>query len=224
MSAPENKPKEEFVLYGQFPGVTGDAVGKASDKYSDWIKLSSFQFGVGMGIGSPGRRRGYRNGSDDEDEPEIDENNFPERECSDASVSEITVTKEFTPSSPFILFQSTAKKVMDVVTLDLVREEEGKSTPVLRYVLKSVYISGFSISYGGRGRGNNKDESSLPNESLSLNFCAMELISFNKDGQTNASTSYHLAATVATLKTGPNLEVADKYKKTKKPKETKQES
>lgn len=57
------------------------------------------QWGVGLGISS-GRWRD----DDDEEEEEKDENTYEDRETTNASVSEVTMSKSVGPESPMILF------------------------------------------------------------------------------------------------------------------------
>jgi len=205
--------KEEILLFAHFDGIKSH--NKLHPKYENWVQLDSFQWGVGMGVSSPGRNR-Y--GNDDEDEEEVDEKVYPERECSDCSVSEVTVTKSLSPESPNLLYQVATKKAMETVLIEMVKRVGDKYTPQMKFILFKVYISGLSISYGG---GRNKDSERV-NESLSLNFAGIEFITF-QDGQSFVSVHYHLAAITATLKTGPNLDIADKYMKEKKKKKEKKE-
>jgi hypothetical protein len=81
--------------------------------------------------------------------------------------------------------------------------------------LNKVYISGFSTSWGERRGGSGKDR---PTESISLNYGGIEFGCFD-EGIPLAATHYHLGASVATLKVGPELKEVDKYKKEKKKKE-----
>jgi type VI secretion system secreted protein Hcp len=127
-----------MAIYMQIPGIKGDAT---QGKHTDWIILNSCQWGVGRGISTP--VGGANN-----------------REASEPSVSEVTVTKDYDSSSVLLFQESTVG--MDAKTpikLDFCRtDQEGE--PYLQIELSDVLISGYSFSSGG----------DRPNESLSLNF------------------------------------------------------
>lgn len=61
---------------------------------------------MGLGISSGGRRRRYNDSDDDEDEEPVDETVYGDREASEPSVSEMTVSKHSTKESPLLLFHS----------------------------------------------------------------------------------------------------------------------
>jgi len=205
----KEEPTTTTAMYAQFPGYSG---GVKTPGYEGWISFSSFQFGAGLGISS-GRRRRYGDDDDDEEEEEVDENSLPERECSEPSVSEITLTKSQDGSSCLMFYNLCARKMHDTITLDLVNIQDGKAKPFLRWVLRATYLSGFSTSWG--------TQKQVPQESLSLNFANMEVVSLTEDGVPIAGVAYHLPSATATFKSGPTLEVVEKHRKVPEKKEKK---
>jgi len=204
----EEKERDTHAMYGRFPGYQGDV---RVPGYDGAIEFLSIQFGAGMGISSPGGRRW--GGDEDEEVPEYGEDDYPERECSDPSISEVTVTKKQNSVSSLLFYNMCAKKNHETVVLDIVEsKEDGKVVPIFRYVLKHVLMSGFSTSWGRKG--------SPSTESLSFNFSAIELITF-VDGVPYAGAGYHMPSNTATYRTGSNLEVAEKFKHKKKDDERK---
>jgi len=201
--------KEIHTLYAHFDGYKGDVRVKG---YEGWIEFNSIQFGAGMGISSPGGRRW--GGDDDEEEvPEYGEDDYPERECSDPSISEVSVTKKQNSVSSLMFYNMCSKKNHETVILDIVEtQDDGRILPIFRYILKHVIFSGFSTSWGRK--------STPPNESLSLNFSAIEVVTF-VDGVPHSAAGYHMPSDTATYKTGSSLEVAEKFKNKKKEDEKK---
>ncbi len=115
------------------------------DGFSTYFEVSSFQFGVGRGIGSA------FGGST--------------REGSIASVSEITFTKVTDKSSIKIFEDSLHGELDRKVEIAFVRTGAG-NTPAAYITIKleGCGISGYSISSGG----------DRPSESISLNFDKIE--------------------------------------------------
>lgn len=124
-------------VFMKYDGVDGESIVEGFEKY---IELNSVQFGVGRGIASA---RGAST-----------------REGSDASVSEITVTKVTDGTSVKLFEEALTGKLNKVVDIKFVRTGAGKPEEYLGFKLEGTGISGFSISSGG----------DRPSESLSLNF------------------------------------------------------
>jgi type VI secretion system secreted protein Hcp len=121
--------------------VKGDVT---EEGHKEWIELSSFQFGVGRGIGSP------TGGAHD-------------RESSAPSVSEITVSKQQDSSTGKILTEALQGEGVTVV-IDFVKTSQGKLEKYMSFKLENTMISGWSMNSGG----------DRPSESLSLNFTKFE--------------------------------------------------
>jgi type VI secretion system secreted protein Hcp len=152
----------------KYGGIQGDVT---ESGHTNWIELSSFQFGVGRGVSS------ITGSSED-------------RESSAPSISEITVTKEFDKASAKLLteaYQGTGDGDAATVQLDFVRTNKGKLDIYSTFTLTNVIISGFSLSSGG----------DRPTESLSLNFTKIEtkMTPMNADGSSGnpVTVTYDLA-------------------------------
>src|SRR4051794_29388924 len=99
-----------------------------TDGFKDYIQLASAQFGSGRGIGSPPGR-----GSN--------------REASEPSLSEITVSKQWDAVSSSKLFEESVGGKMDnLVELHFTTTGGDKPEPYLIVKLKDCGISGYSIS------------------------------------------------------------------------------
>lgn len=129
-----------YMKYGDIDGAV------ETDGLTKWIELHSLQWGVGRGIGSAAR--GSKN-----------------REGSEPSLSEITVTKSYDASS-IKLFQDAVGGVLDSkVTIKLTQTVKDKVDTYLKVELEKCGLSGYSLSTGGDN----------PTESMSLNFTKITL-------------------------------------------------
>jgi type VI secretion system secreted protein Hcp len=126
------------AIYMNWDGVPGDVTTQGFEK---WIELTSFQWGVGRGIGSAMSGQASR-------------------ESSIPSVSEIVVTKRTDGSSPGLWTDSVAGQLNTTVKIAFTTTSQGATTQFLNYELTNTGLSGYSISSGG----------DMPTESLSLNF------------------------------------------------------
>ncbi|KAL0476574.1 ZMYM6, partial [Acrasis kona] len=177
-----------FINFGEVVSDTKDG------QYAGWFAIDSVQWGLGLGISS-GRY------SRKKDKPvTFDEEGFAERQCSEPSISEISITKSHTKESPLLAFHSVTRRPFKKITIDVTTD--GK--PVSRYVLRKVYISGYSTSWG------RKD---TLDESISLNFGSLEYVSFDDSGAHFSSVLYHLDDGSTTLKKGVDLEQVEKVEK-----------
>lgn len=124
-------------IYMKYEGIKGDVT---AEGFAEFIELSSFQWGVGRGIGAPvGASK--------------------DREASAPSVSEITVTKTQDNASTFLLREALwgeGKKV----EIKFIKTDKDKLEPYMEFELEETMVSGYSTSSGG----------DRPTESLSLNF------------------------------------------------------
>jgi type VI secretion system secreted protein Hcp len=126
------------AIYMNWDGVTGDVTTQGFEK---WIELTSFQWGVGRGIGSAMSGQASR-------------------ESSIPSVSEIVVTKRMDSSSPGLWTDSVAGQLNTTVKIAFTTTSQGATTQFLNYELTNTGLSGYSVSSGG----------DMPTESLALNF------------------------------------------------------
>jgi len=119
-------------------GIDGDVTAKGHEK---WIEVSSFQWGVGRGITSPGP-----GGNKD-------------REGSAPSVSEVVVTK-VSDNASVDLIKEALHGEGKTVKIDFCKTDKDQFEPYYQYELSDTLVSSFSMSSGG----------DRPMESLSLNF------------------------------------------------------
>jgi type VI secretion system secreted protein Hcp len=124
-------------IYLKFEGIEGEATATGFEKQ---IAIDSVQFGVGRAVSA-------LTGSG------------TKREASQASVSEITVTKTFDASSTKLLKAATVDREGKKVTITFVTVGTTPQT-YLTYDLSDTIVSGYHISSGGE----------RPVESISLNF------------------------------------------------------
>jgi type VI secretion system secreted protein Hcp len=134
----------------------GDLKGASKIKeHSDWIEVSSLQWGVGRGIGSSARRHG----ADRDKKKDATES---KREVSDPSISEITISKRADSSTVPLFKEAFSKKPLSVKVhiYDLDQQKV-----VYEFGLSETYISGYSFSGSG----------DVLNESISFNFTRMDV-------------------------------------------------
>jgi type VI secretion system secreted protein Hcp len=123
-------------------GIKGDVT---QGDHKDWIALHSFQWGVGRGISSA-------------------VGNLKNREASEPSVSEVTVTKDLDQASPLLCQDDLINKKGVPIVIDFVRTGDKGDDVYLKLTLTNTLISGYSLSSGG----------DKPSESLTLNFTKFE--------------------------------------------------
>lgn len=152
-----------MAIYMDYQDVPGEVT---TEGYSKWIELNSFQFGIGRGVASAGGQS--------------------TRESSQASVSEIVVSKQTDGSSPKLFVESLTGELDNKVTIAMTRTAAGQTQTYMQYVLEGCGISGYSVSSGG----------DRPTESISLNFDKIEfkyfLVGDNLQGQAEG-VGYNLA-------------------------------
>jgi len=156
-----------MAIYLHYEGIEGQAT---HQEHSKWIDIGSVQWGIGRGISTP-------TGS------------TANREASEPSISEITITKTMDNSSPKIFTESATGRKGKTVKIHFVSTGSPGETYV-EYTLTNTLISGYSISSGG----------DRPTESLSLNFTKIEFLykEYGKDNKPTDSPriSYDAAAAV----------------------------
>ena len=123
-------------MFIKFDGIDGEAVDKG---HEDWIELDSMQFGVGRTISQTG-------GGD--------------RETSNPSFSELTLTKEMDKSSPLLFFEAIAGSSLGKATLELTQTGTEGSQTYLKLELEEAIVSSYSTS----------SEGERPAETFALNF------------------------------------------------------
>src|SRR5262249_53839429 len=108
----------------------GDIVGNVTaEGHTEWVDVSSCQWGVGRGIGSPTGRSANR-------------------EASAPSISEVVVTKEMDKSSYRWLEQALQGEGVEC-TIHFCKTDAGKLETYAEYKLSNCLVSGYSVSSGG---------------------------------------------------------------------------
>jgi type VI secretion system secreted protein Hcp len=132
-----------MAIYMQYKGIDGDAT---QSGFKNWIRIDSFQFGVGRPITT-------HTGA------------ALNRDAHEPSISEITVTKQVDKASgPMLQSVCTDKKGQDCKIAFVSQGDPGEQ--YLQYTLTNTLISGLSVHSNGSDR---------PNESVSLNFTKLEI-------------------------------------------------
>ena len=114
-----------MAIYMSLDGIKGSST---DEKFKEMIELNSFQWGAGLGVGSP------RGG---------------DRTTSEPSVSEITVTKNLDKSSELIFKTLLKGDPIAKGKINFVAASKGESVAYAVLELEKIIISGFSQSSGG---------------------------------------------------------------------------
>ena len=141
-------------------GARSDAiVGDSTDRgYENWIKLNSFQMGVGVGL-TPNSSGGFQQ--------------------STPSVSELTVTQAFDGAVPVILGNLLRGRSIGQATLEYVQGSAAGSVTAMQLELDDVIFSGLSLSSGG--------ELPSVSESLNFSGFTQTTWNINNDGTRGAA-------------------------------------
>lgn len=158
-----------MAIYLKYDGIDGEAT---HNDHKKWIDVGSLQFGVGRAIATP-------SGS------------TANREASEPSVSEITVTKQYDASSPHLFVESCTGAAGKTVKIDLVSTGSPGVT-YGQYTLTDTLVSAYSISTGG----------DRPTESISLSFTKIEFKLTPYDNANKAGTPITVSYDLATTKSG----------------------
>lgn len=131
-------------IYMKFGAIAGSVT---AEGYADWIDCGSMQWGVGKGVSSP-------------------VGSTANRECSVASVSEVTLSKMMDKAS-IGLFKNAVAGIDKAVVckIHLVKSDGTQIVPYVQYEMENTLVSGYSISSGG----------DRPSESISLNFTKVQV-------------------------------------------------
>lgn len=130
-------------IYMQYEGVDGSVTAAGHDK---WIELNSVQWGVPLPAPPPAPApAGVATGGP----------------------GSLRIVKRVDKASPLLSKAATSGKVVPAVQVDIPKGSAPGTTPYLRYELKNVMITSYSVS--GQGSGD-----PIPTESISFNFAKME--------------------------------------------------
>lgn len=114
-----------MAIYLKFDSIKGSTT---DDKFPDQIELQSFQWGAGLGVGSP------RGG---------------DRTTSEPSVSEITATKTLDKASEGLFKALLTGDPVGKGVISFAAASKGESVAYATLEIEDVIISGFSLSSGG---------------------------------------------------------------------------
>lgn len=126
-----------MAIYLELDGIKGSST---NENFKDQIELTSFQWGAGLGVGSP------RGG---------------DRSVSEASVSEISGTKQLDKATEGLFRALLKAKPVGKGKISFVVSSDGESVAYSTLELENVIVSGYSVSGSGQD---------ILQESLSLNF------------------------------------------------------
>lgn len=157
-----------MAIYLKLDGCDGSTTTKGFEKQ---MELHSFQWGAGVGVGSP------RGG---------------DRTTSEASVSEISVTKTMDKASENLFKNLLQGNAIAKGEINFTSAVKGTSIAYGTLKLEDVIVSGYSMSSGG---------DSLPTESISLNFKKFDWAFSGRD-DTQASSATHLIYDLSTAVVG----------------------
>lgn len=122
--------------------IKGDSV---VDGHDGWITVDSFQFGVGRAISASGGGK--------------------DRDTSNPSFSEITVTKSTDIASSELFMQAICGKSLGKATFHFIQTSGDQLQNYLIYDLHDAIVSSYSLSSGGE----------RPSESVALNYVKIEM-------------------------------------------------
>ncbi len=158
-----------MAIYVKYEGIDGEAT---HDKHKKWLDVSSIQWGVGRAISTPA-------------------GSTANREASEPSVSEVTITKMMDCSSPKFFTESCVGAVGKKVEIHLVTTGSPGNT-YAEYTLTNALVSAYSMSSGG----------DRPQESISISFTKMEYKFIPYDDKNKAGTPITVSYDISTTKAG----------------------
>lgn len=130
-----------MAIYLKLEGIDGNATHADHQK---WLDVGSLQWGVGRAISTPA-------------------GSSANREASEPSISEVSITKEMDASSPHFMIEACVGDKGKKCEIHLVSTGSPGRT-YATYVLTNTLVSGYSMSSGG----------DRPSETISLNFTKIE--------------------------------------------------
>lgn len=158
-----------MAIYLKYEGIDGEAT---HEEHKKWVDIGSLQFGVGRAISTPA-------------------GSTANREASEPSVSEVTLTKTLDSSSPKFFTEACTGAAGKKVVIDLVSTGSPGVT-YTQYTLYNTLVSGYSVSTGG----------DRPAESLSLSFTKIEFKFVPYDDKHKAGSPITVSYDLSTTKSG----------------------
>lgn len=154
-----------MAIYVKFGSIKGDAT---HQEHKDWVQVDSIQWGVGRAITTP-------TGS------------TKNREASEPSISEVTVTKQMDQSSIYFFEEACVGNKAQDCKIHMVSTGSPGRT-YAEFNLSNTLVSGYSVSSGG----------DVPSESISFSFTKIEhkYNTVDEGGKSKpASASYDMTTT-----------------------------
>ncbi len=155
-----------MAIYVKYEGIPGEAT---HENHKQWLDVGSLQWGMGRAISTP-------SGS------------TANREASEPSVSEVSITKQMDAASPLFFTEACTGAIGKKVEIHLVSTGNPGNT-YAEYVLTNALVSAYSTSSGG----------DRPSESISISFTKVEYKFIPYDDKNKAGTpttvSYDLSTT-----------------------------
>ncbi|NYZ17600.1 type VI secretion system tube protein Hcp [Azospirillum sp. RWY-5-1] len=156
-----------MAIYVKYEGIDGEAT---HQEHKKWLDVGSLQWGVGRAISTP-------SGS------------TANREASEPSVSEVTITKLMDSSSPKFFTEACTGAIGKTVKIDLVTTGS-PGTTYATYTLTNALVSAYSMSSGG----------DRPSESISISFTKLEFKFTPYDDKNKAGTPTTVSYDISTTK------------------------
>lgn len=156
-----------MAIYVKYDGIDGEAT---QEDHKKWLDVSSLQWGVGRGIS-------------------MTSGSTANREASEPSVSEVTLTKMMDSSSPKFFTESCTGAAGKKVVIHLVTTGSPGNT-YAEYTLTDALVSSYSMSSGG----------DRPSESISLSFTKLEFKFTPYDAKNKAGTPISVSYDISTTK------------------------
>jgi type VI secretion system secreted protein Hcp len=155
------------AIYVKYDGIDGEAT---QADHKKWLDVGSITWGVGRAISAT-------SGS------------TSNREASEPSVSEVTLSKMMDSSSPKFFTEAVTGAVGKKVVIHLVTTGSPGKT-YAEYTLTNALVSSYSMSTGG----------DRPAESLSISFTKLEFKFTPYDDKNNAKTPIVVSYDISTTK------------------------
>ncbi len=156
-----------MAIYIKYEGIDGEATHETHKK---WLDIGSLQWGVGRAISTPA-------------------GSTANREASEPSVSEVTITKLMDSSSPKFFVESCTGAAGKKVQIHLVTTGSPGNT-YAEYTLTNALVSAYSMSSGG----------DRPSESISISFTKLEYKFIPYDDKNKAGTPISVSYDISTTK------------------------
>ncbi|MBM3546262.1 MAG: type VI secretion system tube protein Hcp [Alphaproteobacteria bacterium] len=158
-----------MAIYMKYEGIDGEAT---HENHKKWLDINSLQWGMGRAISTKAGAS-------------------TNREASEPSVSEVTITKLMDSASPKFFTESCTGAAGKKVEIHLVTTGSPGNT-YAEYTLTDGLVSSYSMSSGG----------DRPTESISISFTKVEYKFTPYDNKNKAGTPIAVSYDLSTTKSG----------------------